>query len=172
MGLIIAIYAVIECVWGSCTASMRMMVLSSHAVSSIDAKNVLWPKHMLQQLRFLHKRRKTVFYRSIEIGAPLQTILPSSLILCIVVYKVTSCRWAEPCFIPKMEMREQNILLVYFSGFRATMSHMGVKVPVKPPLSHPQPPCCNISCTLYVPLGASLVKESIECTHNCTHARH
>lgn len=49
------------------------------------------------------------------------------------------------------------IELIYLRGFLATMSHIGVNVPVYPPLSHPHPPCCNISCTLYVPDGANLL---------------
>lgn len=47
-------------------------------------------------------------------------------------------------------------LLFYlaFSGLRATIKYIGVKVPVCPPCAQPHPPCCNIVCTLVVPAGA------------------
>jgi hypothetical protein len=49
-----------------------------------------------------------------------------------------------------------TIITIYCSGFLATISHIGVKVPVNPPCAHPHPPCCSISWTLYVPDGTSL----------------
>lgn len=49
----------------------------------------------------------------------------------------------------------------HLRGLRATMSHIGVKVPVNPPSAHPHPPCCSISCTLYVPEGTRNTHSSI-----------
>ena len=45
----------------------------------------------------------------------------------------------------------------YFSGFRATMSHMGVNAPVSPPSAQPIPPAWSMTWVFDVPAGTSLM---------------
>ena len=47
----------------------------------------------------------------------------------------------------------------YFSGFRATMSHMGVNAPVSPPSAHPIPPAWSMTWVFEVPAGTSLINS-------------
>lgn len=86
---------------------------------STDTESVSSQKNTPIQFRFLNKRR-TDFYRSIGVSAPLQTIYLPLLELCIALRCITSHRRALLCVIPSLleyVMSGQSRAELYASTF-------------------------------------------------------